>query len=253
MGYSQDHSIHSLNITHGAELYTVQCARLVCICDRISNERLNAVFAQFFHDVEHLAIARIRTILLEREAQNGDSRTFDLLLRLDQILHAILGNVFSHVVVNPAAGQNNLAMVTHHFRLIGQIVRINANAMPSYEAGVELQEIPLRPRRLQHGLGIDTHLIEDDGKLIHKGDVDVSLAILNDLGSFGDLDAGSPVYARLDDQLIHMGNFLQGLRVHPGDNFGNGLQSVYLIAGVDALRRIAHFEVHATFESGFTL
>ena len=55
---------------------------------------------------------------------------------------------------------------------------------------------------LDHLAGVDPHEVEDDGELVHEGDVDVPLAVLDHLRGLGDLDGGRAVNAGVDDQQV---------------------------------------------------
>ena len=87
--------------------------------------------------------------------------------------------------------------------------------------------------------------MENDGKLIHKGDIDIALGILDDLRRFRHLDGFRAVDTRVDHQFIDLRHDVQGLRIHAGNDLGDGLQPVDLVSGIDALRRIPDLEVDA--------
>ena len=61
----------------------------------------------------------------------------------------------------PPPGQDHLGSIADLLRLVSQVVRIDADAVPADEAGPEVQEIPLRPGRLQYLFGIDAEPVED--------------------------------------------------------------------------------------------
>ena len=58
------------------------------------------------------------------------------------------------------------------------------------------------------------------------------------------------MHAGFHHQFIDLGDGVEGFLVHTADNLGNGFQTVNLVTGVNALRRIADFEIHAAFKPG---
>ena len=137
--------------------------------------------------------------------------------------------------------------------LVGQIIRVHADTVPADKPRLELQEIPFRPRCLKHGLGVNPHFIKNNRQLIHEGDIDIALAVLNDFCRLRDLNRRRAVHACLHHQLIHMGDLLERLLVHAGHNLCDGLQAVHLIARIDALWRVADLEIHTALQAGFFL
>ena len=87
-------------------------------------------------------------------------------------------------------------MVADLLRLVGQVVRIDADAVAADQAGAERQEVPLGAGRLQHFQGVDAELVEQDRQVVDQGDVEVALGVLDHLGRFGDLDASWPCGCR---------------------------------------------------------
>ena len=54
--------------------------------------------------------------------------------------------------------------------------------MSSHQVWGVLMKVPLRSRHHQHILSIQAHLIEYERELIHQGDIDILLDVLNDFG-----------------------------------------------------------------------
>ena len=144
-------------------------------------------------------------------------------------------------------------MVAQHLRLVGEVIGVDTDTVAADQARLELQEIPLGARRLKDGLCIDTHLVEDDGELVHEGDVDVPLGVLDDLGGLRNLDGLCAMNTGSDHKLVNLCHDVQCLLVHTGDDLGDGLKTVHLVARVDALRRVADLEIFAADKSGFLL
>ena len=61
---------------------------------------------------------------------------------------------------------------------------------PPTRPGPERQEVPLGAGRLEHVERVDADAVEDERQFVHQRDVEVALGVLDDLGRFGDLDAG---------------------------------------------------------------
>ena len=142
-------------------------------------------------------------------------------------------------------------MIAELLRLVGEVIRVNADTVTTHQTGEEFQEVPFGSRRFQHRFGINSHLVKDDGKFVHEGNVDISLAVFNHLGRLRHFNGLGPVHAGLHHQLVDLRNSIQGFRVHAGNNFHNGFQTVNLIAGIDALRRVSDFKIHAAGKSRF--
>jgi hypothetical protein len=87
---------------------------------------------------------------------------------------------------------------------------------PPTRPGTEAQEIPLGAGRLEHFAGVDADLVEDRN-LVHQGDVDVALGVLDHLGRFGHLDRRCLVDAG-DHRAIEIGQQIERFGVFPGDD-----------------------------------
>ena len=140
-------------------------------------------------------------------------------------------------------------MIAQLFCFISKIIGIYADTVSPYQSRLEFQEIPFGSCSLQDRLGIDSHLMEDDGKLVHKSNVNIPLAVLNDLGSLCHLDGLCTMDACSHYQRVDIGHFIQCLCIHTGYDLHDGFQTMYLITGIDALRGIADFKVHTAFQS----
>jgi len=198
---------------------------------------------QFGDDVHHPGIAQVRAILLERKPQDQHfglgGGNFALRHQFDHPLR----DVAAHAVVDPAAGEDNLRVIPDLLRLVGEVVRIHADAVATDQTRPKRQEVPFAARRFQHFMGIDAHALEDQRQLIDQCDVDVALGVFDHLGRFGHTDAGGAVGAGADDLPVQVIDELRRLRAGAGGYLGDGFQPVYLVAGVDPLRAVAGVEV----------
>ena len=122
--------------------------------------------------------------------------------RMPRLIIALISwrrNISAHVVVDAPAGQDDLRVIADRLRLVGQVVRIDADAVAADQARPERQEVPLGAGGLQHVFGVDAQSVEDQRQLVDQRDVDVALGVLDDLGGLGHFDAGRLVRAGDDD------------------------------------------------------
>jgi hypothetical protein len=106
-----------------------------------------------------------------------------------------LRNTFGQVVIDAPTGQNYFRVITVTLGLKRKVKGIDSNAMPADQAGLEVQEIPFGSRGTKNILRIYPKSIEYSGEFIDKTDVDVPLAILDDLGRLCNFDRGRLVDA----------------------------------------------------------
>ena len=117
-----------------------------------------------------------------------------------------------------------------------QIVRIYPYTMPTYQSGRERQEIPFCSGGFQDIKRIYPHSIENNGKLVHKGYIHVTLGILDNLGGFGYLDTRRTVQPRLNDQLIDFRYRFQSFGIAARNDLHGIYQGMYLITRIDSFR-----------------
>jgi hypothetical protein len=89
-------------------------------------------------------------------------------------------DALTDAVVDPAAGQNHLRLVTGLLRAERQIVRIDPDAVTADEPRGEFLKIPLGASRGQHVAGIDAETPEQGRKLVHESDVKITLGVFDD-------------------------------------------------------------------------
>ena len=202
----------------------------------------DAVLAQGGDDVHHPGIAQVRAVFLERQAQHqhlGRDRVDAL---ADHQAHGLAGHVGAHAVVGAAPGQDHVRVVAHFLRLVGEVVRVHADAVAADQAGAERQEVPFGAGRFEHVQGVDAEAVEQDRQVVDQGDVEVALGVFDHLGRLGHLDAGGLVGAGGDDARVQRIDEIGGGRGGAGGHLEDGGDAVGLVAGVDALGRVAHGE-----------
>lgn len=112
-----------------------------------------------------------------------------------------------------------------------------------------------RPERMtgggcrQHAAGVDPECLENRGQFVHEGDVQIASGVLDHLGGFRDLDRGRAVNAGGDHRAIDIRDDVERLRVLGGDDLGDGLRAMLLVAGIDALGRISDIEIRACLQA----
>ena len=251
MGYSDNKGIQILHRVLTCKLYAVKPLRLLCIRRLVHNNRINPILTKLLHNIDHLCISGIRAVLLKGEAQNSNPGRFYRYIGFNQVLYHIFGHISAHIVIDTAPGQNDLGMITQFLRLVGEIIRIHADTVASNQAREERKEIPFCPRRIQYGLGIDAQLVKNNGKFVHKSDINISLTVFNYLGRFRHLDGIGTVYSGFHHQLIYFCNGIQRLFIHAGYYLHDRLQTMHLVPGVDTLRGIAHLKINPAFQARF--
>ena len=97
-------------------------------------------------------------------------------------------------------------MIAELFRSICQIIRIHADAMTADKTGLESKRVPFGVHAGKNLICIDLQLIANDCNLIHERNVDIALAVLNNLDSFRRLNAGNRERASFDNDIIHLLN-----------------------------------------------
>ena len=80
-----------------------------------------------------------------------------------------------------------------------------------------------------------------------------SLCVLDDLGSFRDLDAAGWIDAGLDDRAVDIGHLFERFGRIAGHHFDDFCERPFFVAGVDALGRIADEKILLPLEAGNAL
>ena len=59
--------------------------------------------------------------------------------------------------------------------LLDEVIRVHTDAVTTYQARTQLDEVPLAGSGFNHIVRVDAHGVENLGQFIHEGDVDVAL------------------------------------------------------------------------------
>ena len=118
------------------------------------------------------------------------------------------------------------------------------------QPGRERQEIPFGPRRRENVPHRHVHLRENLRNLVHEGDVDVALRVLDYFGGFGHPDRGGAKHSALRDRAIERGNafkHLWGLSCH---DLGDLVDRVLAVARIDPFGAVGQEEIATADEAG---
>ena len=245
MRHREDQRVRRRQAVPVGKPYAVLVQRVVGRHQRVVDVGLDAELVQLADDVDHLRVANVGHVLLERQAEHVDARALDVATGVDHLLHGLARDVRPHAVVDPPPGQDHLRVVAGKLGLVREVVRVDADAVAADQARAERQEVPLGARGLQHLVRVDAQALEDDGQLVDEGDVEVALRVLDHLGRLGHLDRGRAIHPGLHHRAVERGDLLQGLLIIPRNHFENFREHMFLVARVDALGRVADVEVLA--------
>ena len=98
-----------------------------CTCTATPND------CKLAHDVDDLGIARVRHVLLERQAEHRDTLG-PMRLPRQQPAHAFARNALAHAVVDAPAGQDDLRMIAGLLGAMRQVIGIDADAVAADQA-----------------------------------------------------------------------------------------------------------------------
>ena len=131
---------------------------------------------------------------------------------LHQHAHAFARDAAPDAVIDVAAGENDLRRVAGLLGAMGEVIRIDADAVAADQPRIERQEIPFGARRREHVAGIDAERVADRGQLVHERDVEIALGVLDHLGGLGDLDRRRAMDAGRHGRAVDRGDDVERLR-----------------------------------------
>ena len=197
----------------------------------------------------HLAVAGVGAVLLEGDAHHAHASALHHQTALHHQFHHLRGDPSTHRVVQQPTVLDDLAGVAEVLGTVGQIVGVHTDAVTSHKTRVEVEEVPFRASSVQHIVGVDAHLVEDHRQLVHEGDVDVALRVLDHLGGLRHGDGSGAVHTGLHHHLVDLGDLVQRLRIATRHDLLDGLEGVDLVTGVDSLGRVTQLPVLLVFQS----
>ena len=102
-------------------------------------------------------------------------------------------------------------------------------------------------------LGINTHAVADYSDFIHESDVDIALAILNNLHRLSRLDFSNLESPSLYDDIVDLLDFGGRLFIHIRYDLGDACERMNTVTRIGALWAVFNLEVDTTFQSAFLL
>ncbi len=214
----------------------------------IADGHVDEVALHGVDDVDHPRVAHIGTVLLEGEAQYQQLGAEHLDAFLQHQLHHLIGHVAAHGVVHTSSRQDDLGVVAVALCCLRQVEGVHADAVAAHQPGLEGEEVPLRPRCLEHILRVDAHLVEYLRQLVHEGDVDIPLRIFDHLRCLGHPDGGCQVRARLYHRGIDCIDQRSCFGRTAGGDLPDLLYRMFLVAGVDALGTVSGEEIDVVLQ-----
>ena len=116
--------------------------RLVGVGHGIVHVHVGAVGLQLADHVDHRELRRSGQSSLKVRPSTMHARALDLPAGANHQLDGLLGDELAHAVVDAPAGEDDLRVVAEHLGLVGQVVRVDADAVAADQAGPERQEVP---------------------------------------------------------------------------------------------------------------
>src|SRR6266568_626867 len=253
MSNRQNQGVRRRQVFPRAQAEVVLVAGFARIGYRVVHENLDTEVTQLANDIDHLRVADVGAVLLESEAKHVDAGALDVAAGVDHLLHRFARDVYPHAVVDAAAGKDHLGVIARELSLVREVIGIDPYAMSSDETGSEGQEIPLGSGRVQDFGGVEAELVENDGKLVDEGDVEVPLCVFYHLGGFGYSNRRGPVNACADHRRVQVSKLFECFGIVSGHDLGDPAQAVLPVAGIDAFRGIPDVEILTPSHPGLLL
>jgi hypothetical protein len=95
------------------------------------------------------------------------------------------------------------------------------------QTGAEAQRVPLGVHSVNDLVGVDVHFIKRHRQLIHKCDVNIALAVLDDLNRLGSSEVAYRVGANLNNYVVDRLDGVKRFFVTTGNYFGDVFEPVY--------------------------
>jgi len=109
-------------------------------------------------DVVYLLLRMSGHVFFESQTEDYHGGALDWFAYVSDALDDHLAHMDRHGIVDLASRENHLRLIAELLGAVGEIVRIDADAMSTDEAGVILVEIPFCARRRQDFLGVEPEM-----------------------------------------------------------------------------------------------
>ena len=93
--------------------------------------------------------------------------------------------------------------------------------MSTNKTWTKTKSIPLGIHTVDNLVGINAHTVKHHSKLIHKGNVNVTLAVFHNLNSFCSLDIRNRICTNLDYKIVNRLDFFKSFRIATRNDFLN--------------------------------
>ena len=120
----------------------VETASLLAIREGITHLHTQPEVTELAHDVDNPRVAKIRHVLLEGEPEHGHDAVLHGVAAPDEVLDHLRCDECTHAVIDAPACKDDLRVVVERRRLMGEIVRIDANTMTTDQPRAKRQKIP---------------------------------------------------------------------------------------------------------------
>ncbi len=234
------------------EAQAIFVQRRILVGNGIVDRHVDEAF-ELAHEIGHLGVARVGAILLEGEPHHQDPGVVHFDLGAQHRLDDVASDEARHAVIDAAAGQDHLGMEADRLRLVGQVVRIDADAVAADEARPVGMEIPFGGGGRQDLACVEAEILEQHGELVDQRDIHIALDVLDHLRGFRDADRAHLVGAGRHHAPIDAIDEVGRLGRGAGGHLDDAGQPVLEVAGIDALGRIAGEEIAVVGEAGGAL
>ena len=233
MSNSNYYAVCAADLRKLREMNAVFAHGIPLACPRVNDYRLYSVFAEPSDNIVHLTVSGIGAILLKCKTENDYLRFFRSLSCLNHLFDSGIRDKSSHAVVDNTSVEYYLTVIPELFRFVCKIIRINADAMTADKSGAEAERIPLRIHSVNDLVCVDAHTVEYHGKLIHKRNIYISLAVLNDLDRLGGLDGRYRICSDLYHDIIYLFDDIERFLIHTRNDLAYILEAMNLVAGMN--------------------
>src|SRR5690625_460824 len=198
---------------------------------------------ELLDNIHNTCIAEVGTVFLECEPKYQDPSINWVEPALQHEPDCLVGDIGPHSIICAPSGQYHVRMMANLLRLIGQVIRIYANAVSAYQPWPEREKVPFSPGSLQYFECIDVQLIEKNGQVVYQCDVEVPLSVLDDFGCFSYTDAACFMGAGRNDTPVHFVEEFSDFRRRARCDLHDVSQAMAFITRIDALRAVTCIEI----------
>ena len=200
------------------------------------------------HDVDHLRVAQVGHVLLEGQAEHEHLLGPAAGASGRDFIGDPGGDVGPHVVIDAPSGQDDLRVVAVRPRDMGEVERIDPDAVAADGAGLEIQEVPLGVRRLEDVVDREAEAVEDHGHFVDEGDVEVALGVFDHLRGLGRPDVLGGEHAAGGDGAVDIAEPGGDLRRLAGHHLGDAPHRMLWVPRIYPFGRIAEEKIAAAAE-----